>query len=267
MNPTPPTLNNKRLIGIIIFLLLLAGVAFFFVVKKSDKAVVTPEAPVLNNTVTGDLESEQGQYEIKVEPLVRTANIAVPDLGRNVGFGAADQNSKIKIEQISNQLKADANKISLWMELALLRKSIGDYEGARQVWEYVVSISPDYIVPLINLGNLYQFNLNNYLKAEEYMKKVIQKDGAAVDSYYRLYLLYALSYKEKIAEAPKVLLQGLSANPKSIDLMIHLAEHYKNTNDKANAIVYYDKAIAALNAIGDVANAAEIKKVRDSLIH
>lgn len=259
------TSTNKKILAVTT-ILVLGGIAAFYLTKERGNSVAKVDTTNIENATSTDSLNEQNNpnYTIDVVPVGQTP-IPVPDLNRKVNFETADNNSKLKIEEISGKLTIDKNNLSLWVELGSYRKAIGDYEGARQAWEYVVAVSPTYIVPLINLGDLYQFYFKDNLKAEEYMKKVIALDKASVEGYFRLYNLYALSYKEKIAEAPKVLLQGLAVNPKSVDLMILLAEHYRSLNDRANATIYYDKAIAELNAIRDYARMSEIKNARDAL--
>lgn len=266
------TVNNKNTIfGVLVFIIL-GGIAAFLINKDLNKAslmeddtnngtATTTEGAVLNGS------NNNPGYTIEVEPVGSTggASVPTPDLDRRVNFETASQSLKQKIEEISADLKKDKNNFDLWLDLGSYRKIIGDYEGARLTWEYLAAVNPNYTVPLINLGDLYQFYLKDYSLADDYMQRVISKTPTSVDAYYRLYSLYALSYQEKINEAPKILLQGLSVNPKSVELMIMLAEHYRNLNDKTNAIIYYDKAIAELNAVGDNTRMLEVKNARDAI--
>lgn len=240
------SINNKILAGVAILAVVL--VVVFYATKEKTKK--------------GQEGRTDSGYKIDVLPVGSPENVIAPDLKRRVNFETADENSKLKIEEISKTLKTEKNNISLWIDLGSWRKAIGDYEGARLTWEYVVSVSPNNIVPLVNLGDLYQFYLKENIKAEDYMKRVIAKNPSYIEGYFRLYTLYSESYKEKIAEAPKALLGGLTVNPKSVDLMILLAQDYRDAGDKTNALIYYDKAISELAKIGDTARLEAVKSER-----
>ncbi len=256
MEPENQFTKNKTLI--LIVAIILVGGATFFIIK--DKREDTS-----SNTENESGLSDDLIYTIEPVSTSTNSNIQKPSLDRRNNFETADANSKKKIEEISSALKTNGGNLSLWVDLGSWRKTIGDYEGAKVAWEYVVKVNPNYIVPLINLGDLYQYYLKDNVKAEMYLKRAIAKDPSNIDSYYRLASLYTLSYKEKATEASKVLLQGLNANPKNVDMMIMLAEYYRDIGDKNNAIIYYDKAISELNRLGDNARMIQVKSARDAI--
>ena len=47
-----------------------------------------------------------------------------------------------KIQDLSSQLKKDSDNLENWLVLGIYRKIIGDYEGAKEVWEYASAIRP-----------------------------------------------------------------------------------------------------------------------------
>jgi len=112
-----------------------------------------------------------------------------------------------------------------WVGLGIQRKQLGDYEGARDAWEYAKSIEPGNIVPWNNLGDLYHFYLKNYTKSEENWKKTVAIRSDYVQGYRGLYELYTYSMKEKTAEIPIMLKRAIEKNPTANDLKAMLAEY------------------------------------------
>jgi Tfp pilus assembly protein PilF len=181
--------------------------------------------------------------------------VPVPDLDRpvtfTVQFSDSDQ-EKIKAQaaELSAALKKDANSLTNWLGLGVLRKAIGDYEGARQAWEYANAIRPKNYVSFSNLGDLYHYYLKDYPKAEENLKQAIKNEPSNIAAYRALADLYTQSYTEKLSEVPNVLNLGLKSNPEHYDLLILMASYYKNAGDKVNAKLYYERALAAADKLG-----------------
>ena len=135
----------------------------------------------------------------------------------------------------------------------MLRKTIGDYAGAREAWEYANAIRPGNYVSFSNLGDLYHYYIKDYPKAEENLLQAIKNEPSHIGSYRALVDLYTQSYTEKLGEVPSVLSDGLKKNPDNYDLLIMFASYYKNAGDKVNAISYYNKAIAVADKFGQSA--------------
>ena len=131
------------------------------------------------------------------------------------------------------------------MQLGILRKFIGDYEGATIAWKQAITIRPLDWVPPNNLGDLYHYYLKNFSEAEKYLKLAIANEPTQAFLYKNLADLYTMSYKEKAHLAEPTLLDGLKRLPHSTDLMIFLAAHYRDTGNKEKAKEYYQMAIDA----------------------
>ena len=58
-----------------------------------------------------------------------------------------------------------------WLVLGVYRKMIGDYESAKEVWEYASAIRPQNSVSFNNLGELYAYYLKDNAKAEKIILK------------------------------------------------------------------------------------------------
>ena len=156
-----------------------------------------------------------------------------------VAFKTVSQN----MAKIISELKNNPNNELGWLNLGVYRKMLGDYAGAVQILDYIVVSWPSDYAPYNNLADLYQFYIKNYPLAEKNWLKVIELKPDYLQAYENLHSLYKDLYQEKQAQSLPILLQGLKANPQSIDLMVFIARYYKSLGDKDNTQVYYSKAI------------------------
>lgn len=141
-------------------------------------------------------------------------------------------------------VKADKTILENWIQLGVLYKISGDYEGARIYWAYASLISPKNTVSFSNLGDLYHYYLKDYPQAEKNLRQVIINDPSYIVGYRNLADLYRLSYKTGTTLAADTLKEGLTKNPHALELMMALADHYRVTGDTTNARTYYTQALA-----------------------
>jgi|SRR3989344_929945 len=121
----------------------------------------------------------------------------MPDLDR--GFLLEDETTlsqemvvsfRARYDQAVSAVKADSSDFNSWMDLALVMKTIGDYEGARQVWEYVGTIRPENSLSFHNLGNLYIYELEDNKRGEENLLKAIENSPRDLVYYQSLQDFY-----------------------------------------------------------------------------
>lgn len=189
-----------------VLLVVLVGGYFLFV----DKAVAPapgdggPTATSTNATSTGMSGSNQ--------PVLQTPNYKKP-----ITFSAAvsaetrtQLNAELKVVQTS--LDKNALDMKAWVDLGALRKMGGDYQGAREAWEFVLSVLPNNVSAAFNLGDLYMSYLKDSAKAETYFNQVIKLQPTNVNAYANLYTMYHYTLKND-TKAAAILEQGLAANP------------------------------------------------------
>ncbi len=139
-------------------------------------------------------------------PIVGNVSVAiatsVPDLDRPIIFPGSYSAEKAKevtgqIDVLANVLKADNTLFNEWMDIALLRKSIEDYEGAREAWEYAGAIRPENSLSFANLGMLYGYYLREPLKAEANLLHAIENEPRFLDFYSRMTDFYVEVMNDK----------------------------------------------------------------------
>lgn len=148
------------------------------------------------------------------------------------------------LQNFGKTVKEKPNFFNGWIQLGLLKKIIGDFEGARDAWEYAGLISPKNSVSFANLGELYWRYLRVYPQAEINFKASIKNDPSDPGTYVSLSELYFYSLKEKADLADDILLQGIVANPQSTDLTKALARLYEKSGQYAKAIEWWQKVLA-----------------------
>lgn len=264
-----------------IFLVILVGGASFYIYRDLHKTIPNSEIQkdISQNlsTAVGTKEGavsintdEPGQnYKIESVPDVvsstktpqkspKTPNLKLPVVNYshidNTAFEVAAQNIGI----LANDLQKDPKDELKWLNLAIFRKMLGDYQASVEILNYIAILWPKDYVPYNNLADLYQFYLKTYPLAEKNWLKVIELKPDYPEAYENLFNLYASAYKEKQALALPILLKGLTYNPRSTDLMLFLARYYRSVGDTEKATTYYNKAI-------DQANLEKNEQVETSL--
>lgn len=253
---------NKNITVAVVFVLVLGLGAYVYQdIKK--RGVETPQTP---SPVSNVGIQSTGDYTIKQIPIEKPGSKApVPNLNRPLTF-LSDLSPEVKkiladnTKRLTDILKSDSSNFNAWLDLGSYRKQSGDYEGAREAWEYATVLAPESYVPWNNLGDLYAHYLKDFSKAEQNFKKSIALKPDYIGGYRALYELYRYSYKEKANLATQILKEGLAKNPQSTDLMVLLAQYYKETGDKTQARSYYNQALGMFNKAGNTSMAALIQQ-------
>ncbi|MEK7662414.1 MAG: hypothetical protein AAB355_02910 [Patescibacteria group bacterium] len=226
------SLRFWKLIAVIIIILLALAAAVFFYPKKAE----TPS--VAKDDISG--------------------NIKAPVFSSGISFGPSISNDikTIISRNVSNLLlsiERSPKDSGLLIDLSMQYKVAGDYGKSLQALEYAAALSPDNYVIFHNMGDIYHYHLKDYKKAESnYLESIYLKPNVP-NSHRSLYELYKFFYTEKSSEIPKILKNAITSNPKNYDFVIILAQYYRDSGDKAQAIIYYDKALAEILKTGDEA--------------
>lgn len=147
------------------------------------------------------------------------------------------------LQNFGKTVKEHPDFFNGWIQLGLLKKTIGDFEGARDAWEYASLISPKNSISFANLGELYWRYLHVYPQSEINFKTSIKNAPNDPGTYVSLSDLYFYSLKEKSDLADDILLQGIDVNPKSMDLTKALARLYEKSKQYASAIEWWQKVL------------------------
>lgn len=174
--------------------------------------------------------------------------IAPPDFNKPLAFTTdltADARAILQAKwQIAiDALKKDPYDPETWIALGALRKIAGDYASAASAWEYASLLSPKNSISFNNLGDLYMNYLHNYPLAEKSYLTAISNQTTSPSFFASLATMYENFYKKGTGLDEDILIKGIKANPKSIDLQVLLARLYTREGKTALAKAAYQAAI------------------------
>ncbi len=205
--------TKKNFIILAIIFIFVIGFGGWYIYRdlKHTKEVGLPEGSPTSNSETPAAVSEEQGPSLSPEEIKKQ----MPDLdGEIVVKGDISEETKNtalkKIKEIIAQLKEDYDQREEWLNLGIWRKTLGDYEGTREAWEFVTLIRPDDPVAFHNLGDLYSQYLIDYPKAEKYYLTAIAKDPKTSFYYVKLHEFYRYFVK-KPDSAENILVQGVKA--------------------------------------------------------
>lgn len=216
--------KNKIIAPVIIVIaVLVLGYYFYADYKKTGEMTITDNQSSQENNATSSLESAP---EVNANKKVISA--PAPSLDRPIVYPAdmptqIKEDNQSKISAIIKNLKLNQDSFNDWIDLGLYRKLLGDYEGARQAWEYASLLRPQSPASFSNLGILYGYYLKDAPKAEKSFLKAIENDPKDINLYFQTYDFYKDVTKD-LAKAKAIIETGLKNNPADKDLENMLKE-------------------------------------------
>ncbi|MFH0873369.1 MAG: hypothetical protein V1846_00810 [Candidatus Komeilibacteria bacterium] len=148
-----------------------------------------------------------------------------------------------RFDETKKSLQANSDDFSRWLYLGVLKKGIGDYEGARDVFLYAGQIRPQSSTPFVNLADLYTYFLNEPIKAEENIKKAIANDPNDYNLYLSLADIYRYKFPERQGAYEQTMLEAIVKFPDNANLIAPLAGYFRDTNQTQKAIEWYEKLV------------------------
>lgn len=248
--------SNKRglIIGFWVVIILIVGA----LVWKYHASAPTPAPANTNETATSttatttDSGVTSSMPNITVtEPKPQKVNVPEPNLTVPTSNpSAVDTTVFASIQAKMNitvaNLKKNSTSFQDWVDLGFERKTLNDYAGAAEDWEYVSLLYPENTIAFGDLGDLYANFLHVNSKAITNFETAIKNNPQDVNSYTSLATLYQSMNDPKDAE--QTLQAGITANPNDLSLYVSMARfEATNSNDSnhiTNARYWYDKAIA-----------------------
>lgn len=268
-------MSSKRTAIILVSILVISlglATASYTIGKKAHNAEMTTTVDSATSTDSSSspitITSSNGASGYKVKVISSSVQTAPthPQIDRPLAFASTVTNDqKTAFQDAANKLQAmlknDPTSGALWINLGTVRKMAGDYEGAKEAWEYVAAAAPNNTGALSNLADLYANFLKDNAKAESYYEKVISLAPQSTDAYKDLATIYA-TMNTSVANnrAEEILAQGIDANPRAFDLRLILARLYRQEGDMTDAKLEYSYAANSASAQGREDAAKAIKQ-------
>ncbi len=232
-------MNKKNVISLVVLALLLTALWFYIYQDLSSSSQENQEEMAtttssLEDNISISFEGDENaviktvddngvgfQEEQKKPEIIKP----IPDLNREVVFLEeeglfSEQEKQTMIDEINGivqELKNDPTSFSNWLYLGLNRKIIGDYEGARDAWEYARLVNTDNFVVRGNLGDLYAYYLQDNEKAELNYVEALRLGPNQIYLYYKVAQFY-IDFLNDVQRAKGIVQIGLNFNPKDPEL-------------------------------------------------
>lgn len=151
------------------------------------------------------------------ENSIKTADkIKIPDLSKSVIIKTIlpediKTQTISEIKDLSESLTKDYDNLENWIQLGLLKKLIGDYDGARDAWEFASKIRLMDYISRHNLGNLYWQQFKDYENAEKYYLEALEIGKNDISAFIDLSNIYYYDLKDS-GKAKEILNKGLKNN-------------------------------------------------------
>lgn len=232
----------QKVVSLVVILILL-GFVIWYILK--DLSIIKSKVNTQQEENTDSIVVEDNAEidEIPVNLNLNADEMLRPKLNRIIIMPERFSSEAVvilenNIKTLISQLNEDPNSYQAWSDLANQYKTIDDFDGAIEIWEYLSISAEGETISKINLGNLYHYELKEFEKSESAFKDALVINKKIIEAYTGLHELYKYSYKQDTTLATDILLEGLEKNPNNIDLLIALASYYK---EKANMIDSADK--------------------------
>lgn len=166
------------------------------------------------------------------------------------------------LSKTKQNIQKNPDNTAAWLDLAVYYRMLRDYEGALEIWEYLVAENPSDAIAFHNIASHYYYEEKNYPKAEEYYRKAITANPALAINYTDLHEMYRYVYREDSQAAVEIIQEGLAKVDvrNGIDLSVMLARYYEEKGDMPNARKYYTQARDAAKSVGEVQFAQQLDK-------
>ena len=264
--PTTPTPNSKPLIFVLALILIFIAAGVGYLVYGRPNSLRSLQGGVSITNIEGLPEGTTVEIvdRVNADLFDKTPR---PSLSRTLPAGnvSADVYTILVQKRKETVALIESNLASMtqWINLGILHKQVGDYEGARIYWNYVVTVNPENIAAHWNLATLYGNYLKDTAKAESEFKKVIALDTHYTAAYTELSVMYqSIGNSDK---ALAILLGGLAHNPGNLDLLIAKAHLYRDMGKKVEAAGAYDAAIAQAKKENNTSLAATLTAEKNAL--
>lgn len=162
----------------------------------------------------------------------------------------AEERAEERVVELNKEYKMlntdDGYKYEHWINIGVLKKKLGDYQGAEEAWLKAASINDQRSLAYGNLAFLYGYSLKDYQKCEEYYLKAIDLGANNYSYYANLADIYKYNLTDKKDQVESLMLSGVEKCIDKVDgdLYMYLAFYFEDEGNLAKAKDYAQKAIA-----------------------
>jgi cytochrome c-type biogenesis protein CcmH/NrfG len=250
-------MNNYRIIFAFMAVLCVLAAFVYWTLYRTHTVAEQIDMASTTPIVAAATTSDPG-YTVTVQHMPQYPAINRPLPAAPAGMSTdAHASLTTRLGDTAKKLAADPKDLGAWILLGTYRSALGDYEGARQAWEFVTKASPRDPQAYGNLGDLYQNHLHDLAKSEANYAVAV-KYAPNNPGYCRL-LAEVQAQEGKTTAAAATLSACITRIPAATDLPVVLAHLYRDAGMTAEAKTAYAAAISAAEANGNPSLAADLR--------
>jgi len=218
----------KKYFGLGIGILIAAVLAGVFFLIQNNILFPKPISNTPSNALVlpdGTTVTSEGGGKVEIDA-IDGKSVTPPSLTRPITITTSlsaevAATLRTEMEDTVLQLKENSTRVDLWLRLGSQRKMAGDYEGAREAWDYVAIAGPASInfIAYANLADLYKSYLKDYKKSEDHYLEAIRLKPDFINFYQGLFELYTVYGYKGVMTASQLVDLGLKSNPGNKDLL------------------------------------------------
>jgi tetratricopeptide (TPR) repeat protein len=156
--------------------------------------------------------------------------------------GMTDEQFQGQIKKLYEQkalVQKSPNDPQVWFDFGYYKEFLNDHAGAVLAWDKTLELQPSHFVAAANLGNIYQYFLKDYAKAEQYYLQSLQYRQDFTTAYQGLMDLYRFNWKEQQGKyEPLVLLAIQKDTSNAGAYYVALVEFFASKKDFVKAKEY-----------------------------
>lgn len=238
---------NKKILFSIIGLAVIGAGALFLVQQKPQNQEGEELEVAATTTPNYTIELDSG-FDIET---------IKPNLDRGIAFGdsvpeVARESMRKNYDAAVARLKTDPLRADDWFNLGIYYHAANDFEGAREVWEFLIKVVPTSAVPYDNLGKMYKFELKDFPKAESYFKQSITVNPNSTTPYFELFELYRYLYKTNTGADIAIITEAQKMFPDNPDPHMVLGNYYRDLKNYSGARAEFTKALDIARELSNV---------------
>jgi len=215
-------MENKKKTIIIIFTVIVAAVAvlallFYYQQQGLIKIFPTTQELEFNRQVKEALIIDQEKFKM--------------------ADGVDQVMLQNKIDELIAQkdvVLSDTHNAVTWYKFAQMKEFLNDHQGAAQAWEISYNLKPNDFRTSSNLGNIYQYFIKDFEKAEFYYLKSLEVKIDMASAYHGLMDLYQFNMPEKSEKFEPLVLRAVANDS------LNAAAYYVNLVDFFLSSKYYN---------------------------
>lgn len=158
----------------------------------------------------------------------------------------------VRLSEIKEKIAEDTLNADSWFDLALVYHIGNDYDGAREVWEFLTKALPTNATAFDNLGKLYHYQLKDFALSESYFKQSLAVEPGAITPYLELHSLYRYSYQTNTTKAVDIIREAMTLFPKELGLYVTLGGYYRDIGNVTQARATFEEGLNKARDSDDV---------------